>query len=173
MSTKEVFVLPANSSLVGKLITLGDVTDIFTIFIDMIGPKWPRAIHKLARFSLETIVIPMRIGQSIYSSSTLVIALFCVHSSRGRYRAPFFVPPTSPQRRKPAAPESPPCDMAMPSTIEASGRWTRSISKIRSPVGETWTRRTRSHTGPPLGARAQGLLDSFRHFNIFFVSDQH
>ena len=103
MSTKEVFVLPANSSLVGKLITLGDVTDIFTIFIDMIGPKWPRAIHKLARFSLETIVIPMRIGQSIYSSSTFVIALFCVHSSRGRYRAPFFVPPTSPQRRKPAA----------------------------------------------------------------------
>ena len=37
------------------------------IFIDMIAPKWPRAIHKLARFSLETIVIPMGIGQSIYS----------------------------------------------------------------------------------------------------------
>ena len=72
-----------------------------SIFIDMIAPKWPRAIHKLARFSLETIVIPMGIGQSIYSSSTLVIALFSVHAPRGRYRAPFFVPPTSPQRRKP------------------------------------------------------------------------
>ena len=33
----------------------------------------------------------MGIGQSIYSISTLVIALFCVHAPRGRYRAPFFV----------------------------------------------------------------------------------
>ena len=48
------------------------------------------------------------------------------------------------------------CDMATPSTIEASGRWTRSIAKMRSPVGETWTRRTRSHTGPH---EAQGRRD--------------
>ena len=33
----------------------------------------------------------MGIGQSIYSISTLVIALFCVHAPTGRYRAPFFV----------------------------------------------------------------------------------
>ena len=33
----------------------------------------------------------MGIGQSIYSTSTLVIALFCVHALRGRYRAPCFV----------------------------------------------------------------------------------
>ena len=66
----------------------------------MIAPERPRVIHKLARFSLETIIIPMGIGQSIYSTSTLVIALFCVHAPRGRYRAPFFVQPTSPHRRK-------------------------------------------------------------------------
>ena len=33
----------------------------------------------------------MNIGHSIYSISTLLIALFCVHAPRGRYRAPFFV----------------------------------------------------------------------------------
>ena len=33
----------------------------------------------------------MGIGQSIYFISTLVIALFCVHAPRGRYRTPFFV----------------------------------------------------------------------------------
>ena len=30
----------------------------------------------------------MGIGQSIYSISTLVVALFCVHAPRGHYRAP-------------------------------------------------------------------------------------
>ena len=33
----------------------------------------------------------MGIGQSIYSISTLVITLFCVHAPRGRYTTPFFV----------------------------------------------------------------------------------
>ena len=33
----------------------------------------------------------MGIGQSIYSISTLVIALFCAHTPRGRYRTPFLV----------------------------------------------------------------------------------
>ena len=32
-------------------------------------------------------MVPMGIGQSIYSISTLVIALFCVHAPRGHYRA--------------------------------------------------------------------------------------
>ena len=32
----------------------------------------------------------MGIEQSIYSTSTLVIALLCVHAPRGRYRAPLF-----------------------------------------------------------------------------------
>ena len=59
---------------------ISSITVNIIIFIDMIAPEWPRAIHKLARFSLDTIVIPMGIGQSIYSTSTLVIALFCVHA---------------------------------------------------------------------------------------------
>jgi len=57
----------------------------------MIALKQPRAIHKLTCFSLETIAIPIGIGQSIYSTSTLVIAPFCVHARRGRYRAPLLV----------------------------------------------------------------------------------
>ena len=47
----------------------------------------------------------MGIEQSIYSTSTLVIALLCVHAPRGRYRAPFLShpPPLSDGNLHPAA----------------------------------------------------------------------
>ena len=48
----------------------------------------------------------MGIGHSIYLISTLLIALFCVHAPRGRYRAPFFLshpPPLSDGNLHPAA----------------------------------------------------------------------
>ena len=62
-----------------------------TIFIDMIAPKGPRAMRKLTRFFSRDHRNTHGIGQSIYSISTLVIALFCVHAPSGRYRTPFFV----------------------------------------------------------------------------------
>ena len=74
---------PSESIPPWPLITVS--TSLLPIFIDMIAPKQPRVIHKLTRFSPETIVVPIVIGQSIYSTSTLVIALFCVHAPRGRY----------------------------------------------------------------------------------------
>ena len=60
----------------------------------MIGLKWPRAIHKLARFSSRELVIPMGIEQSIYTPSTPVIALLCVDAPIGRFRAPFLSRPS-------------------------------------------------------------------------------
>ena len=51
--TKEPFVWPANKALVGTLITIGDVMDIFAIAPPEIGPKKFRTFEKLARRFLQ------------------------------------------------------------------------------------------------------------------------